>query len=148
MLKKKIQNHVISPESKLWTNNNCESINHRLKVATNWAPMKTDLLVEKMYELVRLQITDMRRAIHGAGNFMLNEPYSSFRQTEQSWASQSEEQKHQVFLKLLKADKPAVVPKQVISSDGTYRLPRQPGLARKPSNKTRHRTYTSTKRHA
>jgi hypothetical protein len=50
----KLANYVISSdEEKLWTNNNTESMNHRLKVKLNWEPRKTDELVEKIFELVR-----------------------------------------------------------------------------------------------
>ena len=54
-----------------WMNNNCESINNILKLSTNWKVLKLPDLIEKMHAIVKLQYADMRRALHGHGNYKL-----------------------------------------------------------------------------
>ena len=67
-----------------WTNNNAESYNHVLKTKTEWRNMKrvTDL-VESVYTLVSVQLKDLRRALHGAGNYALAGPFARHRVTYQ-----------------------------------------------------------------
>lgn len=59
----KISNHVVAGDDQLWTNNNTESMNNRLKVLLGWEPRKTDELIEKMYELIKTQMVDLRRSL-------------------------------------------------------------------------------------
>ena len=60
-----------------WTNNNAESYNHVLKNKTNWKQMKTvNTLVSPVADLVQLQMKDLQRALHGAGNFILTGPFA------------------------------------------------------------------------
>jgi len=55
-----------------WTNNNAESYNHVLKSKTQWKQLKrvTDL-IDNVRGLVEVPLKDLRRALHGDGNFAL-----------------------------------------------------------------------------
>ena len=54
-----------------WKNNSCESMNHILKLATNWKALKLPDLLNKLHKVVQLQYADVRRALHGQGNYEL-----------------------------------------------------------------------------
>ena len=64
-----------------WTNNNCESLNNILKLSTNWKVLKLPDLVEKMHSIVKLQYADMRRALHGHGNYEIAPKLTLYHQT-------------------------------------------------------------------
>ena len=54
-----------------WTNNNCESANHVLKMAVDWKPKRLTDLVDHLRDLVRLQFSDLKRSLCGLGEFQL-----------------------------------------------------------------------------
>ena len=62
-------------QTKLWTNNNCESINKVLKSYTSWKPLKLPELVPTLEEAVNAQYRETHRAILGLGNFELSEQF-------------------------------------------------------------------------
>ncbi|CAC5396928.1 unnamed protein product [Mytilus coruscus] len=73
-LKNRLFNYVNQPyrkydSNRLWTNKNCESIDHHFKVALNWKPHQLPELLEKIYNVIQLHHTDVRRSIVGNGNF-------------------------------------------------------------------------------
>ena len=54
-----------------WKNNYCKSINHMIKLLSNWTTIKPPALIDRLYRIVKLQQTDCRRAIYGDGNYEL-----------------------------------------------------------------------------
>jgi len=75
-LDNKLRKYVYQPLlnkniNQLWTNNNSESMNNRLKRAADWKQHKLPDLIEKLTKVVSIQHLDIRRAIHGSGNFKL-----------------------------------------------------------------------------
>ncbi len=54
-----------------WKNNSCESMNHIIKLSSNWTTMKLPALIDRLYRIVKLQKTDCRRALYGEGNYEL-----------------------------------------------------------------------------
>ncbi|CAC5371804.1 unnamed protein product [Mytilus coruscus] len=54
-----------------WKNNACESMNNILKLSTNWKAVKLPDLIDKLHKIVQLQYRDIRRALHGQGNYAL-----------------------------------------------------------------------------
>jgi len=54
-----------------WTNNNCESANHVLKMQLDWKPARITDLVEHLRDVVRLQYNELRRALCGLVEFPL-----------------------------------------------------------------------------
>jgi hypothetical protein len=60
--------NVIRP-SRQGTNNNCESMNHRFKISTDWKPQRLPELVNTIHAIVRLHFADLKRALFGQGNY-------------------------------------------------------------------------------
>ena len=61
-----------------WTNNNCESMNNVIKQVTNWKALK-------------LKLADMRRSLHGQGNFEVTHLAKKYVVTQAAWQSKSNE---------------------------------------------------------
>ena len=62
-LKPTLENYVNIPNrgthySKLWTNNNCESINHIIKMDADWKSYKTPELITLLHEITLLQTSE------------------------------------------------------------------------------------------
>ena len=75
-----IKHHVNKPQREKaveenWTNNNCESANHMLKLEVDWKPQPLVELVERFYSLIRAQYKDLQTATIGAGTFKLAGPF-------------------------------------------------------------------------
>ena len=118
-----------------WKNNSCESMNHIIKLSTNWTSMKLPALVDRLYRIVKLQQIDCRRALYGEGNYELAPWMKKLKVSNVHWKQKTEEEKEQVFKKFMKG-----LPerKQVISStDGLLSVPRTPKIARKPGQRKR-----------
>jgi len=56
---------------KLWTNNDCESVNNLLKIKTDQKPNHLVDFVNHLHDVVRLQYTDTKRAMFDNVNFQL-----------------------------------------------------------------------------
>ena len=73
----RVRDHVFEPSMSAdwmplnWRNNNCESLNNIFKLSTNWKVLKLPYLIEKMHSIVKFQYADIRRAVHGHGNYEL-----------------------------------------------------------------------------
>ncbi|GFO19372.1 hypothetical protein PoB_004587700 [Plakobranchus ocellatus] len=67
--------HFASP---LWTNNNCESLNHCLKQALSCRSLKLVELVQKLHSIIKTQHREVQRAICGVGEFVLVDEYQRF----------------------------------------------------------------------
>ncbi|CAB3977879.1 Hypothetical predicted protein [Paramuricea clavata] len=118
-----------------WKNSSCESMNHIIKLSTNWTSMKLPALVDRLYRIVKLQQIDCRRALYGEGNYELAPWMKKLKVSNVHWKQKTEEEKEQVFKKFMKG-----LPerKQVISStDGLLSVPRTPKIARKPGQRKR-----------
>jgi hypothetical protein len=61
-----------------WTNNNAESMNNILKIDTNWTPQSTPDLINKISDVIKLHLIDLRRALYGTGNYRLCSQYKKF----------------------------------------------------------------------
>ena len=58
--------------------------------------------LEKLHQIVKLQYKDMRRSLHGQGNYTLAPWTKKFQVSTVVWESKTEEEKEQVFQKLLR----------------------------------------------
>ena len=54
-----------------WSNNNAESVNHQLKLATDWKSQRLTDLVAHLHDAVALQYSCLRRALFGQGDYQL-----------------------------------------------------------------------------
>ena len=136
----KIADHCIDDNDSLWTNNNTESMNHRLKQAIKWNPKKTDDLVEQLYNVVRVQMTDLRRALYGTGNFSLAPRLGKHKLAVAVWHAKSEDDKHACLQKFLKLNTREKKAETVTSVDGQYTVRSTQNVAKKPNQKTRVRS--------
>lgn len=127
-----------------WKNNNCESLNHILKLNQDWKPNKIPDLIEKIYKEVVFQETLVRGAIYGHGDFELNSTSNFLRTTKANWDSKSNEQKDEMYKKLITANNKKIS-KIISSSDGKLLMPKTNKTALKPGQKRRIRaTRTCT----
>ena len=113
----------------------------------NYKPAQYSLsieLIEKIYELIKVQIVDLRRSLYGTGNYVINTKFSRFKINKMSWNSKSVEDKDLFFMTFMKKSQLKFTTANT-SSDGIYTVSKEPKLAKKPNQKTRCRA-TRTQR--
>jgi hypothetical protein len=129
-----------------WMNNNCESMNHVLKMRSNWKVLSLPVLIEELHAIVRLQYEDAMRALHGQGNFVLHGPAVRLRMADGAWQASSEEERKRAFQKFMNyvpKDKPRKSSTFVTSTDTKLTVVRKP-TAKKPGQRTRIRASRTT----
>ncbi|CAC5394841.1 unnamed protein product [Mytilus coruscus] len=95
-LKERLYEYVLKPRNQLqhvdlWTNNNCESINHVFKTAINWKPQSIPELFKTLHELVKLEFADLRRALYSQGNYLLFGYFKRHQLLYQCWLTKTSE---------------------------------------------------------
>lgn len=86
--------------SKLWTNNNSESINNRLKQVAEWNQHKLLELVRRVSKVSTMQLIDLRRALYGTGNYKLIDNAHAI--SADIWHALTHAEKEKRFAKFLK----------------------------------------------
>ena len=132
-----------------WKNNNCESLNHILKLNQNWTPQKLPELIEKIEKECLLQEALVRGAIYGHGNFCLQNWLSKLQCNKIQWQSKSQFEKDSLVYKFLNFGNKKKEDKMVKSSDGKLVIPRVNKIASKPCQRKRaksEKTYTCRKK--
>lgn len=66
-----VEKNLIGTDVPSWTNNNCESANHVLKILTQWKKKSLSELIDIMYEHVQTQYKDVERSLTGRGEYRL-----------------------------------------------------------------------------
>ena len=84
-----------------WKNNCCEAINHILKMEFNWTPHKLPDMIHKIQRIVNLQFADVRRALHGQGNFQLVPQCQHFQISHTSWVSKTNTEKDKAYVNFM-----------------------------------------------
>ena len=149
-LRQRLEDHVLQPKiqlkhERLWTNNNCESINHVFKKAIEWKPQPIPELTVKLMNVVRVQLSDLKRALYGTGNYELIGRYKKYYVSQQSWFSKTQEQQDNLFKKLINDN---MLPSPTVkSSCADFEVPRCQRLARKPHQNKRPRTVRTQPRY-
>jgi len=115
-----------------WTNNNCESINHVLKMDLDWKPARVTDLVDRLRDLVRLQFVDC-----SVGEFQVAPILVRYVVPQSAWATMSEEQRSKLVEKFLADTGVRLEQKTVISSDGLLTVTGSPRIARKQHQRQR-----------
>ncbi|VDI18172.1 Hypothetical predicted protein [Mytilus galloprovincialis] len=105
-LRDRLEDYVRQPKvqlkhDRLWTNNNCESMNHVFKKAVEWKPQPIPDLAIKLMDIVRVQLIDLKRSLYGMGNYELFGPYRTHVVSYQCWFSKTQEQRERLFRRLL-----------------------------------------------
>lgn len=142
-----IANHTCFTELKsatlsLWTNNNCESMNHVLKSAINWKPQQLPQLICKLYDVVKCQFVDLQKCLYGQGNFKLDKRLCHLLVDPNEWVNKSNSDKQKLYEKLLKAR----LKQQnfTFSTDGTIKVPIMKHAGKKPNQRRRRRSERIT----
>lgn len=117
-----------------WTNNNCESINHVLKQATEWKTRSMVDLIDILHRVVRAQYDDIKRAMVELCNFQLAPSFQRFAINPCVWDSKSPQQQKLLFERLLKYS-PAMKTNTVLSSDGHSGVICPPSGSKKPEQR-------------
>ena len=117
-------------------------MNNIFKLSTGWKSCKLPDLLDKLYKIVQLQYRDIRRALHGQGNYALTPWTKKFQVSDMVWQSKSEEEKVALMKKIQKFM--VRKEKEISSSDGLLKIPKTPTTARKPNQKKRIRSNKTT----
>lgn len=125
--------------SRRWNNNAAESVNHLLKLSIEWHPRRVPELVDRLYKVASLQMTDLRRSLYCHGNYTLVEPFSRFQMPHTAWQVKTSEEKESLFDDFLAFTPTGKCAKTVTSSDGVVTMPATPRIARKPGQRKRPR---------
>ncbi|XP_039247589.2 uncharacterized protein LOC120325535 [Styela clava] len=133
----------------LWTNNNSESMNNLIKVDIDWKPQKLPQLIKKFKDHAILQYTDMRRAIHGRGNYSLSSRFKKYSYSNAVWREMGEGQKEKIFQKLIFEKDRSHIPlenEMEEASNPAFLCPRKSHIARKPGQKKGTRAERAAKK--
>jgi hypothetical protein len=123
-----------------WKNNNCEAMNHILKLNQDWKPEKLPELVHKIHKEIKLQESLVNGALHGHGDFELSSPLSHLQCSKITSQSKSEKEKAVELQKFLSHGHKC--PKKTeftTSTDGEQTIPKTAACARKPGQRKRAR---------
>ena len=75
-------------------NNNCESLNHIMKLDAKWKTGSTPKLIELIKDIVTLHYQDFRRALYGSGNYRLvSHKKNRFAISKDNWRKLKESEK-------------------------------------------------------
>ena len=121
-----------------WTNNNCESMNHLIKLSTNWKACRLPDLVDRLHAIVRLQLSEIKRALHNQGNYQLSPRVSFFQVSETMWNTKSLVEQETLFKRLLTYHEKTPT-KVITSTDGKLTIPKT-STAKKPGQRKRCRS--------
>ena len=145
-LKTRMLEHVIRPSrqgtnTRLWTNSNGESMNHRFKISTDWKPQRLPELVNTIHDIVRLHFANLKRALFGQGNYELECAFQHLYVPHTVWTSKTTTEKEKIFARFLKNRN--LNAKMIQSSDGKLTVPNVKRLARKPGQRHRPKTVAA-----
>ena len=141
-----IESYVIKPMQRgkvgsNWTNNNCESANHVLKMSTDWKQNNIPDFIKIIHKVVKSDQDEICRAIRGTGNFSLSDNFLQHQVEIDRWSSMSVDQQTKATGKFLQ-DK-GRRKNQVTSSDGNRIIITTPSGGRKPHQTKRKRAEKS-----
>ena len=75
--------------SRRWTNNAVKSMFHVLKLMIDGQPRRLPELIDRFYTEAHVQMIDLRRSLHGLGNYSLAAPFNKFKQSYMAWHAKS-----------------------------------------------------------
>ena len=128
-----------------WTNNNCESLNHIMKLDAKWKKGSTRELIALISEIISLQFRDFRRSLYGSGNYRLVFVQKKrFGIAKDVWVKMSEDQKSSKFQKFLKNQYKRKT--DIVKSTFSTFAIRKPTIAKKPGQKKRVRPNRTNNR--
>ena len=91
-------------------------------------------LINRLYSIVKLQYADVRRALHGQGNYELHVNMNKYKVSHALWSSKSTEEKDKLFKKFNNI-KTSKKDQYIISTDKGLLIPKTPQTAKKSGKK-------------
>lgn len=154
-IERKVKKYVYEPIrngdiSQLWTNNNSESMNNRLKQVAEWKQHRLPELVERLAMVSRIQIMNLRRTLYGQGDFKLYGGSKHFTVGKSDWMKMSGTDKDNTFAKFLNDTKHldkenSSTAKYITSKAGTFKCVKPKASAgKKPGQRRRPRAERTT----
>jgi len=101
-------------------------------------------LVDSVRDLVDVQVKDLRRALHGEGNFTLTGPFTRHHVTYCAWQTMSADRRDKLFNKFLRDSGRRQQPAAVTATDGGLKVLNTTKVARKPGQRKRPRATRTT----
>ena len=128
-----------------WTNNNCESLNHIMKLDAKWKCGSTTRLIELLHDIVKLHYRDFRRALYGSGNYRLvKNQKKRFGISKEKWQELTELERTAKFRSFLKNEYKRKT--DVVKSTYSNFTVKKPSTAIKPGQKKRVRRSKTSKK--
>ncbi|XP_078319672.1 uncharacterized protein LOC144621043 [Crassostrea virginica] len=115
-------------------------MNNRLKESIDWKPHKLPDLISKINEVSAFQFNDLRRSIHGSGNYILEDTFKNHHVSPDKWVKMSQTEKRRRTWKLL-SQKPRDPEKKnyIKSTNCSFQVPPTAKIAQKPNQRKRPR---------
>ncbi|XP_078335537.1 uncharacterized protein LOC144626243 [Crassostrea virginica] len=113
-------------------------MNNRLKQSLNWKPHKIPELITKINEISAIQFHDLRCALHGNGNYILEDTMKQHKVAPDVWLKLSRSEKNRRVWKLL-GQKPVAPDRTnyIKSSNYSFQIPPTSKVAQKPCQRKR-----------
>ena len=100
MLREKVMKpHRVGKIEKGWTNNDCESYNHILKVTVDWKPQSLLDFVSKVTEAAETYYKDLKRALFNRGPYRLAKTHTRFQVDCNVWISKTMMERHNYYVR-------------------------------------------------
>ena len=143
-LKPTLEAFVNDPARKIkpttsWTNNNCESLNHIMKLDADWKVHTTPALINLLHEMTQLHFKGLRRSLYGEGNYRLYGKFATkYFVRPAIWVALSREQRERKFQDFLDNKRfPKEDSKEFVKSTWSkFRVP-VVNITKKPGQRTR-----------
>jgi hypothetical protein len=138
------------PNLKNWHNNNCESVNHILKLAIQWKPQKLlDLIEILKKEVEGTMYAEVERALIGRGDFMLCQEYRRFMVSENAWAAKTKKDRDKHLQNFYKYQSKHSRQGVITSTDGkvAFHVPATSGKKKNQQKRKRAERSCSIKKH-
>ena len=114
-----------------WKNNNCEAMNHILKLNLNWKPAKIPDLINMLYNEINLQEALIRGALYSREDYELSDEAACLKIPLSTWQQKTEAEKALLYKRFLSFGQRQLVCTTVASSDGKLLIPKTSNLAKK-----------------
>ena len=152
-LKNMLKEHVFlarkqNSRTSLWTNNNCEFVNHILKQAIQWKPKRIPELIDVIHQEVKFQFLHLRRCLISEGDFILLPRFQKHRISQMRWNLKTEEERKKYFLEFLgtKCHESNKNKNLIRATNANLLIPQVPSLANKPGQRIRPKSSRTQKR--
>jgi len=114
-------------------------MNNILKTVADWKQLPASFVINNVHDIVRVQYSDVRRALYGQGNFVLAPTFSRHTVPYTVWSTSDDAQKDRLVSRFMRDNGQRQGTTNVVSSDGVTRTPATARTAKKPGQRARPR---------